>query len=45
MITTNPNMLLTNTSISNEKEYCPSCGCACPCECKDCEECSPCKDH
>ena len=45
MNTTNPNMLLTNTSISNEKETCPSCGCTCPCECTDCEECSPCKDH
>jgi len=43
MITTKPNILLTNTSISNEKEICPSCNC--PCECTDCEECSPCKDH
>ena len=45
MITTNPNILLTNTSISNEKETCPNCGCICPCECTDCEECSPCKDQ
>ena len=45
MITTNPNILLTNTSISNEKETCPGCGCICPCECTDCEECSPCTDH
>ena len=45
MITTNPNILLTNTSISNEKETCPGCGCTCPCECTDCEECSPCKDN
>ena len=45
MITTKPNILLTKTSISNEKEACPSCGCVCPCECTDCKECSPCKDH
>ena len=45
MITTKPNILLTNTSIPNEKDTCPNCGCICPCECTDCEECSPCKDH
>ena len=45
MITTKPNILLTNISISNEKDTCPVCGCICPCECTDCEECSPCKDH
>ena len=37
--------LLTDTLILNEKEVCPGCGCVCPCECTDCEECSPCKDH
>ena len=32
--------------ISNEeKEVCPGCGCTCPCECTDCEECSSCQDH
>ena len=32
--------------ISNEgKEVCPGCGCTCPCECTDCEECSSCHDH
>ena len=45
IITTKQNILLTNASISNEKETCPGCGCICPCECTDCEECSPCKDH
>ena len=45
MITTNQNILLTVTPIFNEKETCPGCGCVCPCECSDCEECSPCKDH
>ena len=45
MIATNQNLLLTNTCISNEKETCPNCGCICPCECTDCEECSPCKDQ
>ena len=45
MATTNPNILLTVNSIYNEKETCPGCGCICPCECTDCEECSSCKDH
>ena len=45
MIITKPDILLINTSISDEKETCPSCGCICPCDCTDCEECSPCKDH
>ena len=46
MITTNPKILFTVSSISNSnEEVCPSCGCVCPCECSDCEECSPCKDH
>ena len=45
MITIMSNILLKYTSISDEKESCPSCGCICPCDCKDCEECSPCKDH
>ena len=45
MITTNSKTLPTYNSISDEKETCPSCGCICPCECTDCEECSPCKDH
>ena len=45
MITTNSNILLTYTIISDVKEICPSCGCNCPCDCTDCEECSPCKDH
>ena len=31
--------------ISNKKEVCPGCGCLCPCDCTDCEECSTCKDH
>ena len=32
--------------ISNgEKKVCPGCGCTCPCECTDCEECSSCQDH
>ena len=41
--------LLTNfmpeTLISNKKESCPGCGCTCPCDCTNCEECSTCKDH
>ncbi len=45
MITYKTKKLLTATYISNEEEKCPSCGCVCPCECSDCEECSPCKDH
>ena len=45
MISTKSNILLANTSISNEEKPCPNCGCICPCECTDCEECSPCKDH
>ncbi len=45
MITVKQNILLIDTSISNKKVPCPSCGCFCPCECKDCKECSPCKDH
>ena len=45
MITINSNILLTYASISDKKETCPSCGCFCPCDCKDCEGCSPCKDH
>ena len=45
MISNKSNILLTDASISNEKEACSSCGCICPCECTDCDECSPCKDH
>ena len=45
MITTNPNILLTVNSISNEEGTCPGCGCTCPCKCSDCEECLPCNDH
>ena len=45
MIITKPNILLTNTSISNEQETYPSYDCICTYECTDCEECSPCKDH
>ncbi len=45
MITTNPNILLKVTSISNEEGTCPGCGCVCPCKCSDCEECLPCKDN
>ena len=45
MITTNPNILLTVTSISNEQATCPGCGCVCPCKCSECEECLPCKDN
>ncbi len=45
MITTKLNILKIDTSISNEKKPCPSCGCVCPCECTDCKECSPCKNH
>ena len=45
MITIKPSVLLTDTFISSEKETCPGCGCVCPCECTDCEECSPCKDN
>ena len=37
--------LKTNIFISNKQEVCPECGCNCPCECTDCKECSPCKDH
>ena len=36
---------ITETSISNENEVCPGCGCTCPCDCTDCKECSKCKDH
>jgi len=36
---------MTETSVSNEKEVCPGCGCTCPCDCTDCKECSKCKDH
>ena len=36
---------MAETSVSNEKEECPGCGCICPCDCTDCEECSKCKDH
>ncbi len=32
-------------SISQKKEVCQDCGCTCPCDCTDCEKCSPCKDH
>ena len=45
MVITFTQHLLTDTLILNEKEVCPGCGCVCPCECTDCEECSPCKDH
>ena len=45
MIITIPNILPTVTSLSNKEETCPGCGCVCPCECTDCKECSPCKDH
>ena len=45
MNTTNLKISLTYSSITDEKETCPSCGCICPCDCTDCEECSPCKDH
>ena len=37
------NIYLNNLSISNNK-VCSGCGCICPCECKDCEECSTCGD-
>ena len=45
MITNNSKILFTVNSISNQEEICPGCGCVCPCECSDCEECAPCKDH
>ncbi len=45
MISTKLNILQIDTSITIEKETCPGCGCVCPCECIDCEECSHCKDH
>ncbi|AIQ96168.1 hypothetical protein EW15_0076 [Prochlorococcus sp. MIT 0801] len=32
-------------SNGNEEELCPGCGCVCPCECSECDVCSPCKDH
>ena len=45
MISTYSNIFLTISSISNEQEKCPGCGCVCPCECSDCKECKSCKDH
>ena len=41
------NAILTYANISNgtQEELCSGCGCICPCECSDCEYCSPCKDH
>ena len=45
MVVTFTKNLLTDTLISNEKEVCPGCGCVCPCDCTDCEECSPSKIH
>ena len=45
MVVTFTKNLLTDTLISNEKDVCPGCGCVCPCDCTDCEECSPCKNH
>ena len=45
MVVTFKKNLLTDTLISNEKEVCSGCGCVCPCDCSDCEECSSCKDH
>ena len=45
MVVTFTKNLLIASLISNEKEVCPGCGCVCPCECKDCPECSTCGDH
>ena len=45
MVITFTKNLLQDNLISNEKEVCPGCGCVCPCDCTDCEECSSCKDH
>ena len=38
------NIYLNNLSISNER-ICDGCGCTCPCECKDCKECSTCGNN
>ena len=35
------NIYQNNLSVSDNK-VCSGCGCICPCECKDCEECSTC---
>ena len=45
MIVMSSTDLMAETSVSNEKEVCPGCGCTCPCDCTDCKECSKWKDH